>query len=117
MSEIIEDSVAFQSPDLKERFYDVFLAFREPDGSISFFYGDGTSDCGVYAALATIFERTPKEVCEILVGVASGNAGFMQRYLSQDEASGAIAKASLFAHVSRCHCFFKQGAYFYMKEV
>lgn len=98
-------------------FFQVFLEFRKPDGSVSIFFGDGTSGCGVYAALAKIFERKSHEIYEVMSALAfEGGDGFMQEYLSLEEASGAMARAILFADTCGCVCFLKQGARFYIKE-
>lgn len=98
-------------------FFQVFLGFRKPDGAVSLFFGDGTSGCGVYAALAEIFQRPPREIYNAMCDLVfeKGN-GFMQEYLTIEDASQAVASASLFAHRSNCFCFRKQEGFFYIKE-
>jgi len=103
--------------DEKKQFFRVYLGFRKPDGSVSMFWGDGTSGCGVYAALAKIFQKSPKEIYDVMCGLSFRKGdGFMQEYLSLEDASGAMTKATLFADTAGCICFMKQGAHFYIKE-
>ncbi len=118
MSEVIAEIATTAVTSSEKFFHQVFLGFRKPDGSVSLFFGDGTSGCGVYAALAEIFQRAPREIYDIICGLAfEEGSGLMQEYLSLEEASDAVGKASLFAHVSQCLCFRKQEAYFYIKGV
>lgn len=103
-----------QSPEKKTKklFYQVFLGFRQPLGLISF---GGT--CNVNEYLGRIFNKDPQEICgSIFWLMFQGGDGFMQEYLSLNDASYAVAQASLFANISMCRCFLIQEAYFYIKE-
>jgi hypothetical protein len=115
MPAVIEKPEASADQATQKHFFRIFLEFRKPDGSASLFYGDGTSGCGVYAALAKIFDRSPKEIYDTLCDLAyeKGN-GFMQEYLSLEDASAALTKAILFSDTVDCVCFLKQEARFYI---
>lgn len=117
MSKVIEMPTTTSITESAKCFHQVFLTFRQPDGSVSLFYGDGDSGCGIYKALGEIFERTPREIYDVMYELAfKGGDGFMQEYLSLEAASNAVGKASMFAHVSQCFCFRKQGANFFIRE-
>lgn len=117
MSTVINESRTSTGDATQKHFFQVFLEFRKPDGLVSLFYGDGTSGCGVYAALAKIFERSPAEIYDILCALAFERGdGFMQEYLTLDEASTALTKAILFSDTVGCVCFLKQEARFYIKD-
>jgi len=46
----------------------------------------------------------------------SKETGFMQEYISLEDASSALTNAILFSATARCVCFLKQEAHFYMNE-
>ncbi len=93
MLTVIEKPQQVPSTITEKLFFQVFLEFRKPDGSVSLFYGDGESGCGVYAALAEIFQRPPREIYQTMCDLAFGEGtGFMQEYLSLDDASGAVVR-------------------------
>ena len=118
MATVLEKTISSAKTVPEKLYYKVFLAFRKPDGGISIFIGDGSNDCGVYAALAKIFQKHPREIYEAISKLAyEGGDGFMQEYLSLDEAATAVSQATLFANMSLCFCFKRQEAHFYMKEV
>lgn len=91
--------------------YKVFIGFKKPGGGISIF-----SACGVYTYLGSIFHRHPEEIYKSISNLAFGDGGgFMQEYLTLDEATKAVTQASLFAYIMQCVCFRKKEAYFYIK--
>jgi dihydrofolate reductase len=113
MSAVFEEEVAVVlKPISQKSFYRVYLRFRKPEGGVSVFGG-----CNVYQSLGNIFNKLPEEiylsVCKL---VYENGDGFMQEYLTAEDASKAVAEASLFAHVARCVCFLKQSASFYIEE-
>ncbi len=120
MTSIAETIAPSQSeigkPETEKRLFKVFIGFKKPKGMLSIFF-EGGPGCGVYQSLGEIFRRPPREVYENVEALVwrSGN-GFMQEYLSLDDASFAVARASLFADTSRCTCFLLQKAYFYIRE-
>lgn len=104
-------------PKAEERLYRVFIGFRKPRGFISIFFEGNYAGCGVYESLGKVFKRPPQEIYESIFRLLSqGGNGFMQEYLSLDDASFAVAQASLFANTSECTCFLEQQAYFYITE-
>ena len=101
-------------------FFQVFLEFKNPKGITSLFMGDlgfGDIGCGIYTYLSRIFKRSPRDMYESVLRVCEGGSIFMQKYLSLEDASEAVARASLFAHVVQCTCFIDQGGFFFIKEV
>lgn len=101
----------------EKHFFQVFLAFRKPNGYLSAFFDGSNTGCGVNQALGLIFNRSAREIYMILFDLVKGiGDGFMREYLSLEEASAAVAKASLLAHTVKCDCFLKQEAYFHIKE-
>ncbi len=101
----------------KKDVFKVFLSFNKPDGTISAFIGDGTLDCGVYAALGKIFNRSALEISRAIAELVFKNgSGFMQQYDSMDAATYATAQASLFSHKAKCFCFLKQEARFRIEK-
>ena len=98
-------------------FFQVFLGFKKPDGSVSMFVEGVANGCDIYHKLALIFNRLPREIYEKMSDLAdSGQDAFMQEYLALEDASHAVARASLFAHTSGCVCFLKQQGFFFIKE-
>ena len=94
------------------QFFKVFLGFRKPDGMVSV-----SSSCNIYERLGEIFQKPPEEIFRSVGKLVYENGdGFMQEYLSLEDASLAVAKASLFANIAMCVCFLKQEAYFYIRE-
>lgn len=117
MSSVIEKPQHLSITSTEKLFFRVFLEFRKPCGGVSFFHDDGESGCGVYSALAKIFQRPPREIYDAICDLAfNKGTGFMQEYLSLDDASGAMTKAILFADTAGCVCFLRQQARFYIKE-
>lgn len=117
MSTAIEEVVSSTEEKPESIIFQVFIGFRKPDGGITLLVGDGTNDCGVYAALAKIFNRTPWEIFSaISAHVQQSGSGLMQEYTKKDDAAMAVTQASLFANQARCVCFLRQEAYFYIKE-
>lgn len=99
-------------------FFQVFLGFRKPDGSVSLFAEGVSNGCEIYAKLAKIFARKPRDIYESMRHLADGKGdAFMQEYLTVERASQAVANASLFAHTSMCYCFCKQEGFFYITEI
>lgn len=94
-------------------FFQVFLGFKKPDGKISI-----EADCNVYIHLGNIFGKSPEEIRQnIFAFVYKNGDGFMQEYMTLDDASCATARASLFANRTKCTCFLRQEAHFQIKEV
>lgn len=112
----LEDSVTsvdqLSEKKTKKVFFRVYVGFRKPCGLISF-----GGSCNVNEYLGRIFNKSPQEICQSIFGLMfQGGEGFMQEYISLDDASYAVTQASLFANISQCTCFLVQEAYFYIKE-
>lgn len=99
--------------ETEKLFFRVHLGFRKPDGKISI-----EADCNVYIHLGNIFDKKPEEISKSVCDLVYKNGdGFMQEYLTLEDASTAVAQASLFANITKCSCFLRQEAHFYIKEV
>jgi hypothetical protein len=122
MTVVVEDGEVmaenFKKMETEKIFFQVFLGFKNPNGGITMFSEGSTIDCGVYDRLGEIFHKPPRVIYESICNlVYKKGEAFMQEYLTLESASGAVAKASLFANTAKCTCFLIQQAFFEIKEV
>ena len=112
MFDVKESPVTNVGVTPEKLFFQIFLSFKKPNQTMS-------ADCDIFHKLAQIFNRNPRDIYESLCDLAWGGKQevFMQEYLTMEDASMAVAQASLFAHTSGCTCYLKQEGNFKIKEV
>ena len=120
MSAVIEKPEVLSTTASKsdKLFFHVLLDYRKPARKFSLYEEGAKDSCGLYTALAIIFNRTPEEIYKSISDLAfKGIPAFMQEYLTREDASTALGQATMFLFTTHCICFREQEGYFYIEEI